>query len=169
MKPTLLQRIHRHGLRGSLIALLCFAGAGVQAAGYRALDEVAILYDAPSTKGIKRYIAPAGMPVQIVVALDAWVKVRDVNGDLAWVERKAVGDKAMLVTVAHTSVRQAPNDMAAEVFQIDKGVLLELMEAPNTPSIVPPRNASTVPAGWAQVRHVDGQSGFIKVVDVWGL
>ncbi len=140
-----------------------------QAAGFRSVSEAAILYDAPSAKGKRLYIAPVGMPVQVIVLLDAWVKVRDASGELSWIERKSLDEKQMLVTLASTTVRIAPNDYAADLFPIDKGVLLELIEAPATPTSVPPRTASNTPDGWAKVRHADGQSGYIKVTEVWGL
>ena len=50
---------------------------------------------------------------------------------------------------------QAAQESAALVFEADKGVWLELVEA--------------VPGGWAKVRHADGQTGFVRANQVWGL
>ena len=38
---------------------------------------------------------------------------------------------------------------------VDKGVLLEMSEQPSS--------------GWVKVRHKDGQSGYVKTSEVWGL
>lgn len=156
------------------LAWTCLGLASAHAAEYRSVNEVSILYDAPSAKSTRQYIAPAGMPVQVLVTLDAWVKVRDAKGDLAWIERRALSEKKMLVTLTRSSVRQTANETAAEVFQIDKGVLLELIEPlptlnSATPAVAPARSANALPAGWARVRHAEGQMGFIKTTDVWGL
>jgi hypothetical protein len=52
-------------------------------------------------------------------------------------------------------VRQRPEDAAPLAFQAQQGVVLDLVEA-------------GVP-GWAQVRHADGASGFVRISQVWGL
>lgn len=115
----------------------------------------AVLYDAPSTKGIKLFVAPRGMPVEVVLTYGDWTKVRDAGGDLSWVESKALSSKrSLLVTAANARVRASADDAAALVFTIDKGVLLEWLE-PGT-------------AGWIKVRHRDGQSGYIRAAEVWG-
>lgn len=157
-------------MRNWLIIFCCFFGHWIlaHAADYHSLSEVAIMYDAPSLKSNKLAIAPAGMPIKVVVTLDAWAKVRDATGDLSWVERKVLGEKLMLVTLISTIVRQAANERAAEVFQVNKGVLLELVSPPmaqNASSGLP----SSSQEGWAQVRHIDGQMGYIPVSAVWGL
>ena len=43
-------------------------------------DPVAILYDAPSAKSGKLYVVNKGYPLEVVVTVEGWVKVRDANG-----------------------------------------------------------------------------------------
>ena len=118
----------------------------------------AILYDAPSTKGGKLYVAPRGMPVEVVISYGQWVKLRDMNGDMAWAEAKALSARRMLVVrSASARVRAGADDNAAIVLTADRGVLLELVEAAPTASL------------WLKVRHKDGASGFVKATDVWGI
>jgi SH3-like domain-containing protein len=52
-------------------------------------------------------------------------------------------------------VRREASDDAALSFEAEKGVALELVEP--------------VAAGWAKVKHRDGQSGFVRGNQVWGL
>ena len=114
-----------------------------------------VLYDAPSEKGRRVFVAPRGMPVEVVLTYGEWTKVRDASGDLSWVSSKALVSKRNLqVKVANTKIRSNPNDSATQVFSADKGVLLELLE-PGT-------------SGWLKVHHRDGQSGYVKATDVWG-
>lgn len=128
-----------------------------QAADFKAVgNNPAILYDAPSNKGKKMFIAPRGMPVEVVLSYGEWSKVRDASGGLAWIEAKALGNKRnVVVQVANAKVRASSEDAAFIVFSADKGVLLELADA----------RASN---GWLKVKHKDGQAGFVKASDVWG-
>lgn len=136
-------------------ALMCVT-AVAHAIEYKSIGPApAVLYDAPSLKGRKVFIAPRGMPVEVVLTYGEWVKVRDAAGDLNWVESKMlVTRRNVVVRAAGARVREAAADNAAVSFTADKGVLLELIEA--------------APAGWLKVRHRDGPSGFVKAGEVWG-
>jgi SH3-like domain-containing protein len=114
------------------------------------------MYDAPSVRAKKLFVASRLYPVEIVINIDNWVKVRDQAGDLAWVERKTLSEKrTVIVTAAVADVRQAANDQSAVVFQAQQGVALDVTEPPT--------------GGWVRVRHAEGQSGYIKIGQVWGV
>lgn len=136
-------------------ASLCMAGAA-HAIEFRSVGAApAVLYDAPSAKGRKVFVAPRGMPVEVVLIYGDWTKVRDAAGDLAWVESKAlVAKRNVVVSAASARVRESAADTAPVVFVADKGVLLEMVDP--------------VAAGWIKVRHRDGQSGYVKASEVWG-
>ncbi len=115
----------------------------------------AIMYDAPSEKGRKVFIAPRGMPVEVVLSYGEWTKVRDVSGDLSWVEARALDARRhVIVNVAGAKVRSAADEASPVVFSAERGVLLELAEP--------------ISSGWIKVRHRDGQGGFIRAPEVWG-
>lgn len=141
------------------VALLAFLAAGSAAAlDFRSLGETAVLYDAPSQKSKPLFVIAAGTPVEAIVTLDAWVKVRDMKGDLAWIERRQLADRRTLQLRERATVRGEPNESAAPVFEADADVLLEYVEPA-------PSNS----AGWIRVRHRDGPQGFVKAAQVWGL
>ncbi|MCX7217360.1 MAG: SH3 domain-containing protein, partial [Burkholderiales bacterium] len=76
-----------------------------------------ILYDAPTLKGGKVYVAPRGMPVELILTYGAWSKVRDMAGDLSWVESKdLVARRNLIVRVSNAKVRAAADETAAMVF-----------------------------------------------------
>lgn len=144
--------------RRALVALSLFAAAGsVLAIDYRSVAvPAAILYDAPSQAGKKLYLIKAQTPVEVVVRLEGWFKVRDAEGTLAWVEAKNLTDKRMLVvTSAKAEIRQVDKPEAAVVAELDKWVAVEFVEMASP--------------GWAKVRHRDGAIGFIRSTQVWGL
>ncbi|TFW06568.1 hypothetical protein E4K72_09965 [Oxalobacteraceae bacterium OM1] len=145
-------------IRLAALAAACAAMQAVAAPAveYRSVGATpAILYDAPSAKGRKVFVAPRGMPVEVVLTYGAWVKVRDASGDLSWIEGKALTNKRnVVVKAANARVRAAAEDAAPIAFTADKGVLLESLES--------------APAGWVKVKHRDGQSGFVRAAEVWG-
>jgi SH3-like domain-containing protein len=145
--------------RFSALTLACaalFAASGALALDYRSLAEVASAYDAPSAKAKPLFVVLAGTPVELVVSLEGWSKVRDSKGDLVWIEKKHLAEKrTVIVRAERAQVRAAAEDKAALVFEAERDVVLELVEAAS--------------GGWVKVRHRDGQGGFLKVPQVWGL
>jgi len=143
-------------VRVALLLLALFTQPAL-AAEYRALGErPAVLYDAPSTRADRLFVASPLYPFEVLVKLEQWTKVRDANGEVAWVENASLGTRAtVLVTVPLADVRAAPDVKSDLVFEAYKQVILEVV-AP--------------PAGdWVKVRHRDGQEGFIRVAHVWGV
>ncbi len=138
------------------LSLLGLAGSAL-AIDYRSVDvPAAILYDTPSQKGKKLYLIKAQTPVEVVVRLDAWSKVRDVEGTLAWIESRSLSERRMLiVTAASAEIRQADKTDSSVVAELEKSVAVEFIEAASP--------------GWAKVRHRDGATGYIRSTQVWGL
>jgi SH3-like domain-containing protein len=144
-------------MRWLLGALWCVASLAVQALEFRAVSaEAAVLYDAPSAQAQKLFILSRHYPVEIIVALDKWVKVRDASGALAWVESsKLAAKRTVLITSAVAEIRAQPDAAAALVFKAERDVALELVEIAG--------------GGWIKVKHRDGQSGFVPLKEVWGI
>lgn len=140
----------------ALFTILLTAAGSVQALDYASVAaDSAILYDAPSTKAKKLFVASRFWPLEQVVSLDAWVKVRDSSGSLAWIEKRALSDKRMVVVITTlAAMRQLPEDNAAVIMQARQQVALEWLERTGT--------------GWIKVRHPDGITGYTKATDVWG-
>lgn len=145
-------------LRAVLVYLsLILAVTPASAAEFRAVaDNAAVLYDAPSLKAKKRYILGRGYPVELVVVVEGWTKIRDAGGELAWIETKNLSERrSVMVKVNLADVHTSAEDKSPLSFQAEQNVLLDLNELTGT--------------GWARVTHRDGQSGFIRVNLVWGV
>jgi SH3-like domain-containing protein len=150
----LTNRIRRRLIAGSILLLASCAAAAFDFKSVGA--HPAILYDAPSVKGGKLFIAPSGMPVEVVLSYGDWVKVRDAAGDMAWTEvRNLSARRNVIVRAASARVRAAPEDNAAVLMTADKNVLLELVDPEAGP--------------WLRVRHRDGISGYVRASEVWGI
>ena len=139
--------------------LALFAGiAG--AADFRSAADAAILYDAPSLQAKPLYVLGRDYPLEVVVNVEGWLKVRDAGGTVAWIEKKSVADKRVLsVRSAVADILASPDPSAPLVFRAEQNVLLELVD----PDYI------TATPGWAKVRHRDGQLGFVRIQQVWGL
>lgn len=93
--------------------------------------------------------------MEVLTAVDRWVKVREFGGRLAWAEASAVvARRTVVVTVPSAVVRGRGEEEAAVVFEAERGVILELVEQAGA---------------WVKVRHRDGLTGFIRLSEVWGL
>lgn len=144
-------------MRRIFIPLLLFCAPAALAGEFRSIAENATpMYDAPSVKANKLFVASKYFPVEVIVQIDSWTKVRDVAGDLSWVERRTLSDtRTVAVTAALADVRQRADEGAPLVFQARQGVALEIVELGAGP--------------WVKVRHRDGQTGFVRASQVWGL
>ena len=137
--------------------ILCSAATAALAIDYRSIEvPAAILYDSPSQKGKKLYLIKAQTPVEAVVRLEGWVKVRDAEGTLAWIEARNLGERrTLVVTAPRAEIRESDKAEAPVVATLDKWVVVDFIEA--------------AAPGWAKVRHRDGATGFVRSTQVWGL
>jgi len=116
----------------------------------------AVLYDAPSGSAKKLLLLSQGYPVEIIVNLGDWLKVRDAQGGISWVEAKQLsGKRTVLVTVANAEIRSDAVVTSSLLATLEKDVVLEVVD--------PKLNN-----GWLKVKHRDGVTGFVLISSVWG-
>lgn len=115
----------------------------------------AILYDAPSIEASKLYILGQDYPVEVIVNLGEWIKVRDALGSLSWVEGKQLGNKRTVLVVTKTDIKSAEDAASGLVATVEKDVVLELLP-------------STSKTGWVKVKHRDGATGYVLNSALWG-
>ena len=144
-------------MRWLLGALWCVASLAAQALEFRSVAaDAAVLYDAPSTQAQKLFILSRYYPVEIIVTLDKWVKVRDASGALSWIESSNLAAKrTVLISANIAEIRSQPVISAPLVFKAERDVALELVEIAS--------------GGWVKVKHRDGESGFVPLKEVWGI
>ena len=144
-------------LRVFLISLLALLGTARAAnVEFKSIGLTpAVMFDAPSQRGRKLFVAPPGMPVEIVLVNGEWSRVRDLTGELSWVESRALSNQRnLIVEVPQVTVRSTASESGAAVFTASKGVLLELAEP--------------ITSSWIKVKHRDGETGYLKASEVWG-
>lgn len=141
-----------------LLALLfaAFASTTASALEYRSMADHSIVYDAGSKESRPLFILMRGTPVEVIVNLERWIKVREASGGIGWVERSALSErKQLIVVVPQLEVRQSAEPASPVVGTVARDVLLEWVDGPI--------------AGMLKVRHPDGLTGFVPVKAVWGI
>ena len=118
-------------------------------------ENAAVMYDAPSLKADKLYVASLYLPVEAVVNVDGWVKVRDSSGSLAWVEKRMLSQQRYVVVIVPLAdVYQSADTNSELIFQAEENIVLELLDSEHR--------------GWVKVRHLSGQVGYVKINQVGG-
>ncbi len=116
----------------------------------------AILYDAPSSYAKKTLLLSQHYPVEVIVNLGDWIKVRDAEGSISWVEAKQLSDKrTVIVSKNQAEIRQAPDAASSLVATLEKDVVLEVVDA-------------KLNNGWLKIKHRDGAAGYILISSTWG-
>ena len=125
-------------------------------------DPATVLYDAPSARARPLFVYGRDVPVESLVAVEGWTKIRDASGTIGWMQNKSLYDRRMLVVRAPgADVHATPDDRAPVVFHADRDLLLERADAAPSPS-------ATATPGWVKVRHRDGQAGYLHLGQVFG-
>jgi SH3-like domain-containing protein len=143
-------------LAPALLLWLLFAGAA-RAADYRcAGEEGGVLYDAPSRAATPLFFVTKDYPLEVISQTEAWVKVRDREGALSWIEKRSLGERHMVtVSAARAEAHVKPDEATPVSFTALKDVALEVLES--------------MPGGWLHVRHADGSEGYLRASLVWGV
>jgi len=116
----------------------------------------AIMFDAPSAEASKIYILQQGYPVEVIVNLGTWIKVRDQLGGLSWVESKNLNNKRTVLVTTKTDIKSSEDTTSAVIATIEKDVVLELL-------------SPTIKNGWVKVKHRDGLTGYVQSNSIWGV
>ncbi len=149
-------------LKSNFILMLGTAAAGLafsfpaQALDFRSVVPTkAITYDAPSKEAVKLCILSSGYPVEVIVNLGDWIKVRDSQGGLSWLESKALSPRRTVLVLVKTEIKASDDASSALVATVEKDVVLELL-------------AGGANNNWVKVKHRDGVIGFVQVDKLWG-
>jgi SH3-like domain-containing protein len=149
-------KLQKQHIKSLLITALFMLLPNLAAAEYRTVNvPKAIVYDSPSAQGKKLYLLGQGYPVEVIVNLAEWVKVRDQQGGLSWIDAKQLSAKRTLLIASSIEIRQTPEAGGTVVARLEKDVVVDMLE--------PAKN------GWVKVKHRDGLVGFVQTSSVWGL
>jgi len=151
---SLVEKVYKFVIFFPLIAIGFFA----QADFISVKAKQAVLFEGPSKTTEKMYIVTEGYPLEVLVSLKDWKKVKDHNGKISWIEsRHTHKERTVLITKDDAVIFNQANEKSHKLANVEKFVVLKL----NSPILV---------GNWAQVKtQIEGLIGFINARKVWGL
>jgi len=140
-----------------VLSILAFVPVTASALDFRSVAVTkAVLYDAPSNAAKKVLLLSQNYPVEVIVNLGDWLKVRDAQGALNWVEAKHLSNKhTVMVIASKAEIRQSTDVTSNLVAIVEKDVVLEVAD-------------TKLNNGWLKVKHRDGVTGYILLSAIWG-
>ncbi|HKJ86912.1 MAG TPA: SH3 domain-containing protein, partial [Gammaproteobacteria bacterium] len=134
---------YNYWMVAALVALLMMAAGAAQGATFKSISAGKVnLRAGPGTDQPRRWVVSYGYPLEVLETRDGWAKVKDYEGDVAWVSQKLLSDKrTVLVTRKLVNVRKGPGTSHAIAFQAERHVLLQYLGEQGN---------------WVHVRHADG-------------
>lgn len=140
-----------------VLSTLAFLPATASALDFRSVAvSKAVLYDAPSNAAKKVLLLSQNYPVEVIVNLGDWLKVRDAQGTLNWIEAKQLSNKrTVIVTTSKAEIRQSADASSNLVATVEKDVVLEVAD-------------TKLSNGWLRIKHRDGVAGYILISSTWG-
>ena len=151
---SLVERLYRFVIFFSLITISFFVHADFISVNVKQ----AVLFEGPSKTTEKMYIVTEGYPLEVLVSLKDWKKVKDHNGKISWIESKHThNERTVLITKDDAVIFNQANEKSHKLANVEKFVVLKL----NSPILV---------GNWAQVKtQIEGLIGFVNAREVWGL
>jgi len=96
-----------------------------------------------------------GMPMIVVAETEIWRKVRDVNGDESWMNRRLLNGQHMVLARSEIILRAKPQSDSNKTAIAAKGALLRLEGCDDL--------------GWCKLREQDGKiTGYALQTLLWG-
>lgn len=136
---------------------MCFISQSAYAEFRSVSVSKTILYEAPSATTKRVYLVCEGYPLEVIVNLGDWLKVRDPYGTLSWVESKNLQSKrTVIVKVDKANIFKEPELKSALLANIEKDVVIELSDP-------------LITSGWIKVRYQQDLDGYIQASQVWGI
>jgi len=132
---------------------LLFQGVAVAKERLCVTANIANLRSGPNTKNDMLWQVEKYHPFIIVEKKGNWYKVRDFEGDVAWMHKSLLGKTKAVITVKQKcNVRSKPDKKSSIKFTVEKGVPFKVLK----------KNGN-----WINIEHADGDVGWIYKTLVW--
>ena len=120
--------------------------------------DQAFLHEAPSVSTKKSFIVTKGYPLEVIVSLKEWKKVKDHEGLINWVKTSDLSSKRTVLNLkGDNPIYLEPSSASPILAKVNENVTLELLDAKKIDD-------------WVKVYSKVGDiEGFIKATDVWGI
>lgn len=138
-----------------MVGLILSMGVGAAwAARIAVKSDIANMRFGPGTDHEVLWQVEKYHPFIVMDRKGKWIKVKDYEGDQAWVHESIVSAKVRgVVTVkSKCNVRNKPSTKGDVKFTVEKGVPFKVLKTQGN---------------WLKIQHADGESGWIYKTLVW--
>ncbi|MBU0971362.1 MAG: SH3 domain-containing protein [Proteobacteria bacterium] len=135
------------------IGMLILAGTGLANERMSVKTEVANLRSGPGEKYEVLWQVEKYHPLVVVEKKEDWYKIKDFEGDMAWVHSSLLGKIDGVITIKPgCNVRSQPETTGKLLFTVERGVPFKVLKHTGN---------------WIQIEHADGETGWIYKSLVW--
>lgn len=121
-------------------------------------SDQAFLHEAPSGSTKKLFIVTNGYPLEVIVSLKEWKKVKDHEGFINWIKTSDLSSKRTVLNLKNNNlIYLEPSSESPMLAKVNENVTLELLDEKKIDD-------------WVKVYSKVGDvEGFIKATDLWGI
>ena len=135
------------------VAILVMAGSVSAGERMSVKTDTANLRSGPDEKYEVLWQVEKFHPLLVLEKKEDWYKIKDFEGDMAWVHSSLLGKTDGVITnKAKCNVRSTPDEKGKVLFTVERGVPFKVLK----------RNGN-----WIQIEHADGEIGWIYNSLVW--
>lgn len=140
------------------LLFFCFISSFAYADFMSVNSDQAFLHEAPSDSTKKSFIVTRGYPLEVIVSLKEWKKVKDHEGLINWIKTSDLSSKRTVLNLkGDNSIYLEPSPESPMLAKVNENVTLELLDAKKIDD-------------WIKVySKVADIEGFIKATDLWGI
>lgn len=149
-------RSHLHLVVSALLSVAgaSLAGSAAAAEILSVKNESANFREGPGEKHPIVFAADKFYPVEVVEKKDGWARVKDFEGDVAWVAERLLGKQETVVVEGdRVNVRDKASTTSEIVFKAERGEVFKVEERQGK---------------WLKVVDASGDGGWIRDDMVWG-
>ncbi len=140
------------------LLFFCFISSFAYADFMSVNADQAFLHEAPSDSTKKSFIVTRGYPLEVIVSLKEWKKVKDHEGLINWIKTSDLSSKRTVLNLkGDNTIYLEPSSESLMLAKVNENVTLELLDAKKIDD-------------WVKVYSKVGEiEGYIKATDLWGI
>ena len=140
------------------LLFFCFINSFAYADFMSVNADQAYLHEAPSQSTKKAFIVTKGYPLEVIVSLKEWKKVKDHEGLINWIKTSDLSSKRTVLNLkGENSIYLEASSESPMLAKVNENVALELLDEKKIDD-------------WVKVYSKVGDiEGFIKATDLWGI
>jgi len=152
MKENDVNRLLRY-LLPVLVVMTLVAGNVAAAERMAVKSAVANLRAGPGSKYEVLWQVEKFHPVLVIEKKKSWYKIKDFEGDMAWIHSSLLGNiNGVITTKTKCNVRSSPDKTGKILFTVERGVPFKVLKRSGN---------------WIRIEHADGEIGWIYNSLVW--